>query len=68
MHLLTARRQVGGTPVIATMHLPADRTTAWATGVIAPRLSGNAKGRALLTRDVEKATTGDATEKGHALI
>ena len=67
-HFLTARRQVGGTPVIATMHRPAARTTAWATGMIALRLSGNAKGSALLTRDVEKATTGDVTEKGHTLI
>jgi hypothetical protein len=37
-------------------------------GMIALRLSGNAKGSAILTRDVQKATTGDVTEKGHALI
>lgn len=32
------------------------------------RLNGNAEGSTLLTRDVKKATTGDVTEKGHALI
>lgn len=54
--------------MIATMHRPTDGTTTWATGVIALRLSGNAWGSAILAPDVKKATTGDVTEKGRALI
>ena len=67
-HVLIARPQVGRPSMIATMRRPTDGTTTWATGVIALRLSGNAWGSAILAPDVKKATTGDVTEKGHALI